>query len=273
MTRIFVIFLMIFSISYAGNVRLKEPPKELSKYYPPNAEGYPFVTLMHTLSISFTGVVTNVQEKDWKNAEKWALKLKDNYLKIGKIVKKWDKLLKKDAVNSLVVAVKEKNASKFRENAQIVGKSCIRCHKSYKISTKILYRYPSFETVSVEDPVSGLDLDYHDYMKKMTDDMKKLKIYLSDGKNKKALRSGVNFIKRFEALQQSCNDCHSNKNSEEIYYGKETKEKVKFLRKALKEMNKKEIQKSLRWIGVNNCMKCHNVHQIQAEIQERFGKK
>ncbi|WP_457622925.1 cytochrome c [Persephonella sp.] len=267
-----LIFLVTSWSVFAGNVRLKEPPSELSKYYPPKSESYEFVSLMHKLSVSFTGVITNVKEKDWEDAEKWAGTFKENYLKIGKMVKKWDKVLKKEAVENLASAVKEKNLSKFKENVNIVGKSCVQCHKSYKISTRILYRYPSFHKIKVEDPVEKSKIEFHDFMKKMTDDMKKLRIYLADGEDKKAVKSGVNFIKRVEALQQSCSDCHTDKLSEEIYYGKKVKEGIGMVKDGLRSLNKEKINNGLKRIGFYNCTKCHNTHIIQAEIQEKLKK-
>ncbi len=273
MGRIFFLLLIFVFAAYGGNIRLKEPPKEIGKFYPPKSEGYVFVDLMHALSLSVTGTVVSVREEDWKNAEKWSLKLKENYLKVGRMVKKWDKILRKEAVNELVDGIKEKNLEKIQQNLKIIGKSCIQCHKNYKVSTRVIYRFPSFHAVYVEDPVSGFEIGFHEYMKKMTDDMKKLKVYLLDGKKRKAVKSGVRFIKRFEVLKQSCSDCHSSKDSEDIYFGRKVRKGVVMIRNGLKNWEIRKIMRGLKNIGIHNCTKCHNTHIIQAELQERFKKR
>lgn len=260
------------SISYAGDVTLKEPPKTLSKYYPPNSNKMEFLNSMYAMSTAFTGMFTNIQENDWKNAEKWANILRENYLNIGKMVPEFDKGLKKNEVNALVEAVKSKDMEKVKFNADAVGKSCMQCHQNYKVSTKILYHYPSFEVINIEDPVSRSNVEFHDYMKKVSDSMKKMRVYLEDGKFDKAVAEGNNFIKRVKGISQSCNECHNNKLSIEIYQGKELEEKLNLLSKALQSKNKEEIYKSVGWISMNNCSKCHNTHQTVAELKEKFNK-
>ncbi len=264
--------LIAFSVANAKTVKLKEPPEELGKYYPPNSDKFEFLTNMYQLSTSFTGVFANMQEKQWDKALNWAEKMKDHYFKIGKLVKKWDKVLRKEAMNNLVEAVKSKDVASVKKYANIVGKTCVQCHKNYQLPTKIKYHFPSFDTSSIEDPVTGVEYGVHDYMKKMTNDMKLLKIYLMQGDKNKAVKSGNNFIKRFEGLQQMCSDCHTNKVSEEIYFSKEIKGKLSTLKEALMKGDKDKVFSSLGYIGVNNCSKCHNVHQIPAMLKEKFEK-
>ncbi len=264
--------LALTSTIFAKDVRLKEPPEDLSKYYPPKSENYQFLFNMYKASTSFTGMLTNVQDGDWNNALKWAKALKESYLKIGKMVPKWDKVLKKREINALVKAVKNKDAEGIKANANAVGQSCSKCHSRYQISAKILYHYPSYDMITLEDPVNHSDYEVHDYMKKMTNSLKLLNIYLADGKKIKAKKEGMNFIKRFNGLTQMCSECHTNKLSEQIYFGKSIKKEVKLLSKAIKNLDKKGIQKHLGNIEMMNCMKCHNVHQVPAMLKDKFEK-
>ncbi|MDQ7056000.1 MAG: hypothetical protein Q9M89_05840 [Persephonella sp.] len=105
---VLLLFFVVFTISYGKNLKLKDVPPELSKYYPPKSENMEFVQLMHTLSTAMTGVVVNLKEEDWSSAQEWAERLQENYLKIGEMVKKWDKVLRKREINMLVDAVREK---------------------------------------------------------------------------------------------------------------------------------------------------------------------
>jgi len=262
--------LTVATLSYAGStVKLKSPPEELSKYYPPNSEKPVFLYNMYGISTAFTAVFVNIKENDWENAKKWAYKLKEGYLKIGEMVPKWDKLLRKKEINQLVKAVEEKNPSKVQKFAQIVGKSCSSCHGRFKLSTQIKYHYPSFDLVSLEDPVSGMEYSIHDYMKKMTNDYKLTKIYTFEGEFKKAYKSANSFAKRFLSLTQSCSECHTNKIVEDVYFGKETQEKLNKLKSAIRSKDKALTFKTIGQIG-GACYKCHNVHEIPAMLKEKL---
>lgn len=271
MRRYSVVLMISFSfvaISGAQEVKLEKPPKDISKYYPPNSNKFEFLNSMYSMSTAFTGIFTNIQENDWKNAEKWAKNLRDNYIGIGKMVPEFDKGLKKDEVELLLKAVQSRDQEGIKRYADVVGKSCSQCHQRYKITTKVMYHYPSFEVINVEDPITRSQNSFKDHMKKMTDSMKKVRIYIEDGKLDKAQLEGNNFIKRFKAVSESCSDCHSNKLSEQLYYGKGMDEKIQLLSKALQSKNKEEVYKNLSYISEYNCSKCHNTHQTVSNIRE-----
>jgi len=269
-----VLFLLVavFSFSYGKNIKLKDLPDELSNYYPPKSEKMEFVELMHALSTSITGVVSNIREGDWENAEKWVKRLEENYLKIGKMVKKWDKLLKKDDMERLVDAVKSKDRSGSMMFVQNVGRSCVQCHKNYRLSAKIKFHSPNFKGTNIEDPVTGLEYSIEDYMKAMTNNMKMMRIHLIDGQKNKARKEGFDFIKRFEGMTQLCGDCHTNKKDEEIYFGVDAKKRITALREAVVNGELIKINKQLKWISQNNCSKCHNVHQTPYLLREKFNR-
>ncbi len=257
----------------AKDIRLGVPPKSLGKYYPPKSEKFEYLMNMYRASISFTGLSTSLQEGDWKRAEKWAKSLRDAYLKIGELVPEWDKVLRKKEADALVKAVQSKDLRKIRFFANAVGNTCSKCHDRYMASSKLIYHFPDFDTVSLEDPVSGVDYEVSDYMSKMTTSFKLLNVYLSDGLKNKAKKEGMNFVKRFKGLSQMCSECHTNKLSEEIYFGAEVQKKVKELEIAIKNLDAKKISQTFGWINMNNCSKCHNVHEVPTMIREKLIKK
>lgn len=269
---IFCLILLIYNASHGQDVKLEKPPKDVGKYFPPNSKNYEFLNSMYAMSTAFTGVFLNVQEKDWKNAEKWAKSLRDNYLNIGKMVPEFDKNLKKLEIDSLMKAIQSKNIDDVRKYADAVGKSCSECHQKYKLTTKIIYSYPSFEVIDIEDPVTRTSNSFEDHMKKMNDSMKRLKIFIEDGKIDKAQTEGGNFVKRFMAVSDSCSECHDNKISQQVYYGNDIQQTVQALNKAILSKDKEEIYKRLSYISKNNCSKCHNTHQTIAELKSMLKK-
>ncbi len=268
----FLVLMLLFSFANAKNIRLKEPPEELGKYYPPNSDKYEFLVTMYKMSTAFTGIFVNVGAQKWDYAKTWAKELKKNYYEVGKMVPSWEKFLKKGAVDNLVKAVEDKNPSAVKRYANIVGKSCMQCHKNYQLSVKVKYHYPSFDGTSIEDPVSNVEYSVHDYMKKMTNDMKLIKIYLVQKDKKKAEEAGNRFIKRVKGLQQMCSDCHTNEESEQVYFNSDLDGKLDTLRSAIESESTQQAYESINFINGNNCMKCHNVHQVPAMLKERFEK-
>ena len=262
--------LSIFSISFAKNIRLKEPPEELEKYYPPNSDKYEFLMTMYKLSTAFKGIVVNISEGKWAQAKSWAEELSKNYTKIGELVPTWKKVLRENAAKNLVKAVESKDSTQIRKYMNTVGKTCMQCHKNYQLSVKIKYHYPSYDGTSIEDPISGVEYSVHDYMKKMTDDMKLLKIYLLEKEKNKAIKAGDRFVKRVKGLTQMCSDCHTNNISEKVYFNDDLDKKLQNLRDAVENEHLNEVFSNLSWINNNNCMKCHNVHQIPAMLKEKF---
>ncbi len=266
------VLLITISLSFAKDVKLKEPPESLSKYYPPNSENYEYLFNMYKASTAFTGLIDNLKNGDWINANKWVKVLQESYLKISEMVPEWKKYLRKKEMNALVKAVQKKDGQAIQIYANAVGKSCTSCHSKYLVSTKILYHYPTYDLITLEDPITREDLSVEDYMKKMTNSLKLLNVYLSDGKKDDAIKSGIAFAKRFKGLTQMCTECHTNKLSEEIYFGKDINKHLKAFLKGVKKVDQKIINKELGFIEFNNCSKCHNVHQTPALLQEKFGK-
>lgn len=272
MKRILVGIMALSLTAFAGNtVKLKKPPKELDKYYPPNAKAPLFLYNMYQASTSFTGMLTNVQQKDWKNAEKWAGRLKESYFKIEKMVPSWKKYLRKNEMEKLVEAVKNKNIANIRKYANLVGQSCSNCHKKNMLPVKVKYHYPSVDLISIEDPVSGMDYSVEDYMKKLSTSYKLTKVFFDDDKTKRALKSAVDFTKRFKALTQSCSECHTNKIVENVYFGKETNEALRNLVQSVRQKNKKNFMQAMNSIG-GVCYKCHNVHETPLMLKSKLEK-
>ena len=110
-------------------------------------------------------------------------------------------------------------------------------------------------------------------MKKLTNSLKALKVYLTQGNVEAAQEAGANFIERARQLRSMCSKCHTNKLSEEVIVGKEFEGHLAKLEELLSsgKPNKEEIFKTLGPIGAT-CNKCHNVHLIPALVQEAFRK-
>ena len=68
--RILFIALAIFNLAViatqAKDMVIKEPPKSLSKYYPPESKQPKWIQQMHKMSTHFSGVFINLKENDFE---------------------------------------------------------------------------------------------------------------------------------------------------------------------------------------------------------------
>ena len=66
---------------HAKDMIVKEPPKSLRKYYPPESKQPKWIQQMHKMSTHFGGVFVNLKEKDFENVDIHADNLVEEYKK------------------------------------------------------------------------------------------------------------------------------------------------------------------------------------------------
>ncbi len=257
----------------AEKVILKKPPESLKKYYPPASKNYEFISAMHTMSTAFYGINLNINEGNWERAKKWAQELKKTYLKVSKMVPEWKSYFKPQLADNLVKAVSSKNLDRVIGASKKLGQTCAKCHQDNEIAVKLVYHFPSFETIKIEDPVEFMEYKTGKYMEKLTNSMKALKIYLLQGEGDKAQEAGMNFVERARQLRSMCSKCHTNKLSEEVIVGKEFEKALNDLENLLSgdKPDRDRVFKLLGKVGAS-CTKCHNVHLIPQVVKEAFEK-
>ncbi len=261
-------------LSFASeNIVLKKTPKSLDNYYPPKSKKWEFLSKMYNMSTYFYGINLNINNEDWDNALKWAKKLKEEYVSTSKMVPEWKEYFKPELAERLVKAVESKNVDNVLQASRKLGQTCAKCHADNEITVKLVYHFPSFENIKIEDPIEFMEMETGKYMKKMTNSMKALKIYLMQGDADNARQSGEEFVERARALKGMCSKCHTSKTSIEAITGKEYLNSLENLTQALSadKLDNEKIFKALGSVGMT-CAKCHNVHLIPAMVQERLKK-
>jgi cytochrome c556 len=264
----------ISSVLFAADrVVLKKPPESLKKYYPPQSQKFEFLSNMYSMSTSFYAVNLNINEGDWDRALEWAEKLRDTYLKTAEMVPEWKDYFKRDLAEAFVKAVRSKNVDRVIEASKKLGQTCSRCHQDHQIAVKLVFHFPSFEEIKLEDPVEFMEVKTGEYMRKLSNSLKALKVYLEQGQIEKAQEAGINFVERARGLKAMCSKCHTEKISEEAILGEKYEEALAKLEEILSgdKPAKEEIYKHLTFLS-STCTKCHNVHLIPAMVQEAFAK-
>ena len=269
-----LVALSMGGVLFAGDkLILKKPPESLKKYYPPASKKFEFLSNMYTMSTAFYGINLNINDGNWGGARDWAVKLRDTYVKTSKMVPEWKDYFKPKLAENLVKAVESKNVDRVIEASKKLGQTCAKCHADNQIAVKLVYHFPSFDNVKIEDPVEFMEYETGKYMEKLSNSLKALKVYLIQGNAEGAQEAGMNFVERARQLRSMCSKCHTNKLSEEVIVGKEFEGHLTKLEELLSsdKPNKDEIFKTLGPIGAT-CNKCHNVHLIPALVQEAFRK-
>ncbi|WP_457599843.1 hypothetical protein [Hydrogenivirga sp.] len=264
----------ITSLSLAADkLILKKPPESVGKYYPPVSKNFELVGKMHAMSTAFSGINLNVNDGNWKGALFWAKELKKNYLETSKMVPEWKSYFKPALAENLVKAVSSKNVDRVIEATKKLGQTCAKCHQDNELSVKLVYHFPSFEKVKIEDPVEFMEMETGDYMKKLAGSLKAMKVYLIQGVPDRAQEEGLNFVERAKQLRSMCSKCHTNKLSEELIVGKDFEGALAKMEDLLSadKLDKDAIFKALGSVGMS-CAKCHNVHLVPAVVREAFEK-
>ncbi len=270
----FALLVLAGGLAFGENkVILKKPPKSLHKYYPPKSKNFEFLNNMYIMSTSFFGINLNINEGNWKGALEWANRLRDTYKKTSRMVPEWKKYFKPALADDLVKAVKSKNVDKVIKASKKLGQTCASCHRDNEIAVKLVYHYPSFDNLKLEDPVEFMEVKVGKYMEKMTNSLKALRIYLTQGQKDMAQEAGTNFAERVRGLRAMCSKCHTDKASEEIYMGKNLESALTKLEELLsaEKLDQKAIFSTLDRISMT-CAKCHNVHLVPAMVQEALAK-
>tara|TARA_Y100001960_G_scaffold102014_1_gene109727 strand:+ start:37 stop:504 length:468 start_codon:yes stop_codon:yes gene_type:complete len=129
--RILIISLAIFNLAVistqAKDMVIKEPPKSLSKYYPPESKQPKWIQQMHKMSSHFGGVFLNLKEKDFENVDKHADKLVEEYKKTSEMVPKWEEYFDIKAAKAFAAAAKTHDIAKAGKASGGLGKTCGKC--------------------------------------------------------------------------------------------------------------------------------------------------
>ena len=272
--KVLTVGLLAGSLIFAGEkLVLENPPRSLDKYYPPRSEAFEFLSNMYLMSTAFYGINLNINERNWEKAREWAVKLKDTYVKTSRMVPEWKDYFKPQLAENLVKAVESKSVDRVIESSKKLGQTCAKCHAKTQVAVKLVYHFPSFADISIEDPVEFMEYKTSEYMQKMTNSMKALRIYLMQGEGEKAQEAGFNFVERARQLRSMSSKCHTDKLSEEVIVGKKFEASLSRLEELLSEpaKNSKDIFATLGDVGMS-CTRCHNVHLIPALVQKALGR-
>ncbi len=269
--RKFLVLLLVLPLFGVDKLILKKPPESLSKYYPPKSKRFEWIGNMFEMATSITGIFVNINEGRWDRAKEWAERLSKTYERTSKMVPEWKKFFKLELARNVVREVERKNVKGVVRAVKKLGKTCQRCHSQNLLSVKLLYHFPSYENIKVEDPVDFSEVKFHKYMEKLAKDFKTIRVFLVEREYKKLSKKTQEFVERFKGLKQTCQKCHNSDEEVAPFVGKSFEKALNNLLTLVKNKEFKKVPMALM-ISASYCSKCHNVHQIPAIVREAFSR-
>ncbi|MDW8096238.1 MAG: hypothetical protein RMI51_05495 [Aquificaceae bacterium] len=268
MKRIVFLVGLFTGFVFSQQITMKKPPKSLEKYYPPQSQKMEYISNMRAMSVALHGISVNMAEGRWDRAAEWANRLKNAYEESLKMVPEWKDYYQLSLTDNLLKAVQSKNADAVTKMAKELGQTCTKCHQENQAVVKLYYHFPRYDNISLNDPVEAKSFNTKDYMKKMTDSMKSLMVFLSQGDIPKAREHANHFVERAKELSNMCSKCHTSKESIESLAGKDYITTLENLKKALnaQDVNRDVVFRHMSQVG-QYCYRCHNVHLIPVLVQ------
>ena len=152
------IFIGTFPVQ-AKDMVIKEPPKSLSKYYPPESKQPKWIQQMPKMSTHFGGVFVDLKEKDFANVDMHANKLVEEYKKTSEMVPEWEDYFDIKAAEAFAAAAKTHDIAKAGKASGKLGKTCGKCHAEQEVSVWAKFHWPSFHKIKVTDPIVSRQLN------------------------------------------------------------------------------------------------------------------
>ena len=253
---------------------VKEPPKSLSKYYPPENKQSKWIQQMHKMSNHFGGVFVNLKEKDYINVDMHADKLAEEYKKTSEMVPEWEEYFDIKAAEDFVAAAKTHDIVKAGKASGGLGKTCGKCHAEQEVSVWAKFHWPSFHKIKVTDPISEKEIEFNDYMGSISTSFKGVTVNFGEGQYDRAATALKVFKSRYMELKSTCSKCHATQDVKRFYVGKDADTAFAGLSQELnsEKPNPGKFWKNIGLIGKTGCKHCHLVHRTNSFIQEMWEK-
>jgi len=255
------------------------PPESLDNLYPPKAPGPIFLGAMFEIAGPFGGIIVDLMEEDFENVIANYDLFKEKYLEVSKLVPEWEDQYDMSKVEALGEALKSGDQGGIQGALGEIGMECGSCHQKYMTAVQYKYHWPSFEEVTLQDPVTLQEMSFHDYMMSWDLSYVGVSTDLGEGQVDRAIDHFDDFKSRFIGVREACSNCHGiseaqtgKKQGELAFVSIDNEQLLLAMEDALKSTppNVESVFEMTQAIGAETCLKCHWVHIPSALAQERW---
>ena len=235
-------------------------PDSLTAFYPP-ATGQPvYLFKMLSMDTSFSGIVVDLMEDDIEGARGSFEEFKGQYREASEMVPEWKWEYTEGPVKELGAALAAGDRKRAMNAFAEVGRVCQRCHVEAMVPVQQKYHWGDFGAIAVKDPLSGAATVYPQFKQYLAANLAGITVDLRQGQVDNARRQFQGFRARFQALVDSCNDCHEKKSR--YYVDREVQDTVEEIGRAFtsRTVAADVVIALTQKIGRDSCFKCHLVH-------------
>jgi cytochrome c556 len=222
---------------------------------------------MHGLQEAFAGIVVDLFEDDPDGARFAFDQFQERYRQAAALVPEWRDAYPDAPVQALGVALAGNDRARTMQAYETVGAVCHRCHVATMVPVQQRYRWGSFATQAVKDPVAGDTGPYAPFKHRLTGAFYGITWNLRQGQVEQARRQFAAFRARFATLGDTCYDCHST--PRRSFVDRDVEILLEDLGRALEAPTPDEsaVVGLSAQIGQASCSGCHLVHVPAAMAQ------
>jgi cytochrome c553 len=184
-------------------------PHSLDKFFKtqqPEVPGSEWLGEMFTLSGTFEGIATNLQEGDRVNATASYNAFANEYKNVSKKVPEWRGYFDIKTVDKLGKDLKSKNDTASFQDIGILGETCSRCHEDKQPQVWAKYNWRDFDTVNVSTD-SG-NLSWTPAMFALAGAFDGIGVNAAKGNQTATNNSFIQFKALYTDIKTACSNCH-----------------------------------------------------------------
>jgi cytochrome c553 len=230
----------------------------------PEVPGNEWLGEMFTLSGTFEGIATNLQEGDMVNATVSYNVFASEYKNVSKKVPEWNGYFDMTTVNKLGKDLKSNVSAAFQDIGTI-GATCSRCHEDRQPQVWAKYYWRDFDTVNVSTD-SG-NLSWTPAMFALAGAFDGIGVNAAKG-NQTATNSSFNqFNALYTDVKNACSNCHDTPRY--YYVSDDVFTKINQMGQNITAGNLEAAQENQQELGIQ-CYKCHVLHMPAQDMKAKM---
>ncbi len=254
--------------SITDNVNVKQLPKSLAQWYPPQKPGPEYLSKMWILGGSMMGITTNTLQGDMVNASKSFELFSNSYKESSNLVPEWRGYYDFQALNKLGEAVKSGNPDAIMQAVPEIGNTCSNCHKDQKPYVWAEYYTKDFRKVQINTPEGQMPFP-DGKMKYMAVAFDGTMVNAAEGQKESTNDSFRDFKKMFYNMKDACKACHEE--TPRYFVSNDITDKINDTESQIASGNLGTVITNMQQIG-EGCYKCHVIHESIQRIKEQMEK-
>ena len=250
-------------------------PHSLDKFFKtqqPEVPGNEWLGEMFTLSGTFEGIATNLQDGDRVNAtlsyNAFAKEYKNVYKNVSKKVPEWEGYFDIKTVDKLGKDLKSNNDDASFQDIGIIGNTCSRCHADRQPQVWAKYYWRDFNTVNVTTDTGNLS--WTPAMFALAGAFDGIGVNAAKGNQTATNKSFIQFKALYTDIKTACSNCHDTPRY--YYVSNDVFAMINQTGDFIQAGDLKNASINQQILGIQ-CYKCHVLHMPAQDMKAKMETK